>query len=120
MPLSEFRSLARGRSEIKPASLPISTREGFSAQVFVDTLQQIYPALLASGSEILQIHPAPVGAEDLVQEAITRWMESGKVLSSPGQMRRWLRTSMKHIAIDWCERSRNPLDGSLSLETLSE
>jgi DNA-directed RNA polymerase specialized sigma24 family protein len=49
-------------------------------------------------------------AEDLVQEAIARWLRRELVHRSAAQTKSWLGRAMDRIAKEWSIRSRDPLN----------
>lgn len=49
-------------------------------------------------------------AEDLVQEALSRWINGKLVHRTDSQTRSWLGRAMDRIAKEWSIRSHDPLD----------
>lgn len=75
-----------------------------------DALTALYPAL-GDAARIYLERYAPEGltAEDLVQEAVLRWISSRAEFRGRRQMYLWLATTMKNFAAE-THRSKDVLD----------
>ena len=76
-----------------------------------DAFVKLYPGLLIRARGVLSTRHLRLSlAEDLVQEAISRWLRGDLIYRSKPQTESWLRRAMERIAKEWSIRSRDPLD----------